>query len=244
MKHENLIPMNLQHFAEGGDQGGDGGSTDAQGGSNAGGVAGQQGSNAPQIDYEKIQQMLNGTLQAKEDTALKAYFKQQGLSQQEAEQAMATFKAEKAKNTPDANALQNQLTESQAELQAEKVNNAATMAAFGLGIDAKTIPYVLKLADLSGAIGADGKISNDNLTAALKKVLEDVPGVKTTGQQGSGFQFGANNSSDQANKTTDEKLELKNSEDIIHPRGKCIISSLFFWSFFLNCSLSSPNGRN
>ena len=34
----------------------------------------------PTIDYGKIQQMLDGTLAAKEDTALKAYFKQQGLS--------------------------------------------------------------------------------------------------------------------------------------------------------------------
>ena len=51
--------------------------------------AGQQ---PPQIDYAKIQQMLEGTLAAKEDTALKAYFKQQGLSQQEAEQAISAFK--------------------------------------------------------------------------------------------------------------------------------------------------------
>ena len=41
---------------------------------------GQQAS--PAIDYAKIQQMLDGTLAAKEDTALKAYFKQQGLSQE------------------------------------------------------------------------------------------------------------------------------------------------------------------
>lgn len=52
----------------------------------------------PTIDYGKIQQMLDGTLAAKEDTALKAYFKQQGLSQEEVEQAIAAFKAEKAKN--------------------------------------------------------------------------------------------------------------------------------------------------
>ena len=55
----------------------------------------QQGA-APAIDYGKIQQMLDGTLAAKEDTALKAYFKQQGLSQQEVEQAIAAFKQQKA----------------------------------------------------------------------------------------------------------------------------------------------------
>ena len=44
----------------------------------------QQGT-ASAIDYGKIQQMLDGTLEAKENTALKAYFKQQGLSQDEVE---------------------------------------------------------------------------------------------------------------------------------------------------------------
>ena len=41
----------------------------------------------PAIDYAKIQQMLEGTLAAKEDTALKAYFKQQGMSEEEMKQA-------------------------------------------------------------------------------------------------------------------------------------------------------------
>ena len=43
-------------------------------------ASGQQEQNQstnPVIDYDKIQQMLDGTLAAKEDTALKAYFKQQ-----------------------------------------------------------------------------------------------------------------------------------------------------------------------
>ena len=57
--------------------------------------------------------MLDGTLAAKEDTALKAYFKQQGLSQQEVEQAIAAFKQQKAANTPDVGAMQNQLTQAQ-----------------------------------------------------------------------------------------------------------------------------------
>ena len=76
----------------------------------------QQPQQAPAIDYNKIQQMLDGTLAAKEDTALKAYFKQQGLSQQEAEQAMEAFKTQKAKNQPDVGAMQTQLASAQAEI--------------------------------------------------------------------------------------------------------------------------------
>lgn len=151
----------------------------------------QQGA-APAIDYGKIQQMLDGTLAAKEDTALKAYFKQQGLSQQEVEQAIAAFKQQKAANTPDVGAMQTQLTQAQEAAKQAQIQNAAILAAVSLGIDAKTIPYILKMADLSQAVGQDGKVNEENLKAALNKVLEDVPGLKPQAAGTTGFvQVGA-----------------------------------------------------
>ena len=151
----------------------------------------QQGA-APAIDYGKIQQMLDGTLAAKEDTALKAYFKQQGLSQQEVEQAIAAFKQQKAANTPEVGAMQTQLTQAQEAAKQAQIQNAAILAAVSLGIDAKTIPYILKMADLSQAVGQDGKVNEENLKAALNKVLEDVPGLKPQAAGTTGFvQVGA-----------------------------------------------------
>ena len=134
----------------------------------------QQGA-APAIDYGKIQQMLDGTLEAKENTALKAYFKQQGLSQDEVEQAIAVFKQLKAANTPDVGAMQAQVTQAQTAAQQAQINSAATMAAVSLGISANTIPYVIKLADFSQVVGQDEKINEETLKAALNK---DVPGPK------------------------------------------------------------------
>lgn len=139
------------------------------------------------IDYEKIQQMLEGTLAAKEDTALKAYFKQQGLSQQEVEQAIATFKEQKAANQPDVAGMQNNLLAAQQEAQNARIESAATIAAVALGIDAKTIPYVLKMADLGQVMGKDGKINDEAMTQALNKVLEDVPGLKPAQSPQRGF---------------------------------------------------------
>ncbi len=160
------------------------------------------------IDYAKIQQMLDGTLAAKEDTALKAYFKQQGLSQEEAEQAMSAFKAEKAKNQPDVNAMQTQLAQTQAQMQKSKVENAAILEAVGMGLDAKTIPYVLKMADLSTAAGQDGKINNETIRSALNKVIEDVPQLKPQPQNGAGFrQVGGAGGGSGQNQTDDEKLK-------------------------------------
>lgn len=194
-KMRKRFPMNLQFFAdpEGG-QGGDPANTNTQNASNS-----QQN-----IDYDKIQQMLNGTLAAKEDTALKAYFKQQGLSQQEAEQAMAAFKAEKAKNQPDVGALQQQAAQAQAVAQQAQIQSAATMAAVTLGIDARTIPYVLKMADLSQAVGQDGKINEETIKNALNKVLEDVPALKPQAAGSSGFvQVGAASNNQQTGATND-----------------------------------------
>ena len=187
------MPMNIQFFAE---SGGDGGNGNPQGGQTPpqDAPAGQQ---PPQIDYAKIQQMLEGTLAAKEDTALKAYFKQQGLSQQEAEQAMSAFKAEKAKNQPDVGALQDQLAQSQKATRDALIQSAATMAAVSLGIDAKTVPYVLKMADLSQAMDEDGKLNEEAIKNALNKVLEDVPALKPQAQQASGFRMGAASGSQQ-----------------------------------------------
>lgn len=136
--------------------------------------------------------MLEGTLAAKEDTALKAYFKQQGLSQQEVEQAIETFKQQKAANTPDVGAMRVQVTQAQEAARQAQIQSAAVMAAVDLGIDSKTIPYVLKMADLSQAVGQDGKINEETLKAALNKVLEDVPGLKPQAAGTAGFvQVGA-----------------------------------------------------
>nr|DAO56926.1 MAG TPA: hypothetical protein [Caudoviricetes sp.] len=147
----------------------------------------RQGSTAPTIDYDKIQQMLNGTLAAKEDTALKAYFKQQGLSQEELEQAVATFKQQKAANQPDVTALKSEIdTYKQQALKAE-IEKTALFEVLGLGVDAKTAPYVIKMADLTGAIGQEGNINLEAVKKAVEKVLEDVPGLKPSATQTSGF---------------------------------------------------------
>lgn len=200
MKH--MLPMNLQLFAESG-----AGSTEP-------GVEGTQAtqqqtqaSAAPIIDYTKIQQMLEGTLAAKEDTALKAYFKQQGLSQEEMEQAITTFKQQKAAQQPDVNAIQQQLTQAQAIAQQAQLQSAATMAAVALGIDVKTIPYVLKMADLNQAMGQDGKVNEEALKTALNKVLEDIPALKPQAAGTTGFvQVGAA-SGGQTQQTVDTELD-------------------------------------
>ena len=148
------FPMNLQLFAEpaGGQQAGGG---TAGSGNAAGGGTGQQtgagtgAGSGPQFDYEKLANLIAGKTSVTEDTVLKSYFKQQGLSQEEMTQAIQAFKAQKAASQPDVGAIQAQAAQAQAAARQAQVENAAILAAVGLGVDAKTIPYLIKMSDLS-----------------------------------------------------------------------------------------------
>lgn len=172
-------------------------SSQANQGSQSAGAAGTQQSSG--IDYDKLAGIISGATSAKEDAVLKSYFKQQGLSQDEATQAMQQFKDQKAKNQPDVAALQSQAAQAQLTAQQATVNAAATLEAVGLGIDAKTIPYVLKLADMSQAVGQDGKVSEEAIRNAINKVIEDVPALKPSASEGKGFQVGGNGGGNQNN---------------------------------------------
>lgn len=195
------FPMNLQFFAEpagtAGGQQGDG--TGAAGGATGtSGGTGQQSGSGPQFDYEKLASLIAGKTSVTEDTVLKSYFKQQGLSQEEMAQAIQAFKTQKAASQPDVGALQSQASQAQAAARQAQVENAAILAAVGLGIDAKTIPYLIKMTDLSQVVGQDGKVSDEAVTNALKKTLEDVPGLKPQASGQTGFvQVGAASSGNQ-----------------------------------------------
>ena len=205
------MPMRLQFFAQPGGVGG-GSGTNEPGSPNPEpnnqNQNNQNNQNGTQIDYDKIQQMLNGTLKAKEDTALKAYFRQQGLSQEEVEQAINTFKQQKAANTPDVNAMQTQLTQAQDAMQKAQIENAAIMQAVQLGIDSKKIPFVLKLADLSEVVDKEGKINDATLKAHLNKVLEALPELKPQANQQTGFQIGASGSNQQQGNQNDQLASI------------------------------------
>jgi len=162
---------------------------------------------APAIDYDKIIQLVEGKQAATEDSVLKGYLKQQGLSQEEMSQAIAAFKQQKAASQPDVNAMQTQLTQAQAAAQQAMIDKAATMTAISLGLDVKSIPYLLKMADLSQAMGQDGKINEETMKNALNKVLEDVPALKPQPAQASGFVQVGTTGTGQQQTATDDALK-------------------------------------
>ncbi len=186
------LPINLQFFADGG---ADNGGQDNNAGGTNNDAAGQNSQGSAGIDYDKIQEIVNTATTKKENAVLKSYFQQQGLSEEEVSQAIATFKQNKQQQVEqqqNANAnLQNEVTTAQKDAEQARIELAATQVAMTLGINAKTLPYVLKMADFSKAKGTDGKISEDNVKAALEQVLKDVPALKPSTENNEGFQIGA-----------------------------------------------------
>lgn len=200
MHNKKLMKLNLQFFAEP-DNGGAGTQNPEPGNPNPNNQAGAQ--NPTAIDYDKIQSMLDGTLAAKETTALKAYFRQQGLSQEEAEQAMATFKQQRDANKPNVTELQNQASNAREAMIQSQIENKALLMHQELGIDIGTVSYLMKLADLKDVVDQNGAISDEKLKEALNKVLEDVPQLKKQQEHQQGFrQIGAGQSNQQKSNDT------------------------------------------
>lgn len=133
--------------------------------------------NAPAFDYDKLASLITGKQSVTEDTVLKSYFKEQGLSADEMKEAIGAFKKQKAKNTPDFAKMQSEVESANSAKLTAEVNQSATLEAVKQGVDIATIPYVLKMADFSKAV-TDGKVNAEKLTEAVKKVLDDIPALK------------------------------------------------------------------
>jgi hypothetical protein len=70
----------------------------------------------------------------------------------------------------------------------------------------KTLPYVLKMADLGNVKGHDGKVNQEAVKNALNKVLEDVPQLKPVASSNQGFQIGGA-AGNQDTKPTEDALK-------------------------------------
>lgn len=196
---EKRLPMNLQFFAS--DSAGTEGTQGTQAQTQQAGQQQAAGSTpaqantaptAPEIDYDKLASIIQGKQSVTEDKVLKTYFEQQGLSPEEMKQAIATFKNQKAKNQPDISAMQQQIATNAKLAQEAAVRQAATMEAVNLGLNAKTIEYVLKLASFEGCTSEKGEADPEKIKAAINKVLEDVPALKPAENQNTGFRIGGN----------------------------------------------------
>ncbi len=178
--------------------------------------ANQPNSNSNGIDYTKIQEMIDGRNARTEDSILKDYFQKQGLSTEEMKTAIDSFKTEKAQKVQEQNQnnlnLQNENATLKAQIQKMQIENKARDVAGEIGIDAKTVPFLIKLADLSTAVDGEGKISDEAIKTAFNDILEALPQLKAPFQENSqnntGFQkVGGENNESKNNENLDSVLK-------------------------------------
>ena len=81
---------------------------------------------------EQLDSMVQAREQRASNAALKSYFAQQGMTEEEITQAINTYKTNREKNKPDVSAMQAQIEQyKQSELTA-RLNQQATLTAFKL----------------------------------------------------------------------------------------------------------------
>ena len=204
MKDTFRFPLDIQFFAE--DPANDP-AEDGQGNNTESTEEKGDQNSQPVFDYDKLAGILEGRQKATEESVLKGYFKQQGITGEEAAQAIADFKKQKASKTPDIASIQAQLNAANSSALQATMENKALLMASDLGVDLKAMPYLIKMADLTEAV-KDGKVDDEKLKGALNKVLEAVPQLKakvTAGDgKGAGIRVGADTSGGSKKSEEDE----------------------------------------
>lgn len=181
--------FNIQLLDDGG-QGGAG--TNGGQGGNAGngngsqGNAGNNGGNGgATFSFQQAEEIANARATRAERAALASYFQQQGLSEDQINQAIADYKAQQAARQPNVDAITKERDEARAELAAIKNGQKLTQ----LGVRPEFSRFVLS--EIDALMKEDSKLDFDKAAA---KFLKDNPQYKTgngsyrvkTGTDGSG----------------------------------------------------------
>ena len=209
--------MNLQLFAESGaensgaENNGDGTNPNAKGNGGTDGAATGSKQTYTQEDLDKI--VIERTGRA-EKAALRSFFQQQGLTEEEANTAIADYKkakeaqAEASKNDAKAQADRADAAEKAAKDAIAKANAVliranAQIQASNLGVKSNKLDYVVKMADLTKiTIDDSGNPDEAAIKEAVEQVLKDVPELKDT-KETSGFKIGADGNKDKGGDNDD-----------------------------------------
>lgn len=149
----------------------------------------QQAAAAP--NYDEIFSKLDAILDKRSEGLAKSALKDNGIDEGEIAEIVKAYKEQKqTKANEQATALsdaQKQIAELQKQISDRAIDDALSTAALDLGVDAKQLPYVARLAARDGILGTDGKPDAEKVKAAINQVLEDVPALKASANANKGF---------------------------------------------------------
>lgn len=183
-KHFNIQLLDDGSQGGSGANGGQGGN--AGNGNGSQGNAGNNGGNGgATFSFQQAEEIANARAARAERAALASYFQQQGLSEDQINQAIADYKAQQAARQPNVDAITKERDEARAELAAIKNGQKLTQ----LGVRPEFSRFVLS--EIDALMKEDSKL---DFGRAAAKFLKDNPQYKTgngsyrvkTGTDGSG----------------------------------------------------------
>lgn len=207
--------LKLQLFAEGSAE--NSGADNAENNNpNAEGNGGNSSASGNKQTYtqEDLDKIVTERTGRAEKSALKSFFQQQGLTEEEANAAIADYKkskadkAEASKNDAKAQSERADQAEKRAQEATERANAmvikaSAHIQASSLGVKSNKLDYVVKMADLSKVtVDEHGTPDEVAVKAAIEQVLKDIPEFKES-KDSSGFKIGAD-----GNKETNNENDI------------------------------------
>ena len=167
--------------------------------------------NAP--NYDELFAKLDAILEKRSDGLAKSALKDNGIDESEAAEIAKAYREQKqAKANEQTTALsdaQKQIQDLQKQIADRAIDDAFNAAALELGVDAKQLPYVSRLASRDDILGADSKPDADKVKAAINKVLEDVPALKASANANQGFVTVGAKTTDSAGSGDDAEKKMR-----------------------------------
>lgn len=155
----------------------------------------QSNSTTVEIDYDKLASIVNKKSSTTEDKVLQGYFKSQGLNQDEVNEAIKTFKEQKAASETakqqEYQTLQQENEKLKAQMLNASIDTKVTELASGMGVNAEKMPFLQKMVDRSKASKEDGTLNDEEIKKAIEEVLKAFPefkGSSNTNNNQGGFQ--------------------------------------------------------
>ena len=143
-------------------------------------------------NYDEIFAKLDAILDKRADGLAKSALKDNGVDEGEIGEIVKAYRSQRqSKAAEKDNALtqaQKTIEDLQKQLSDRAIDDAMRAAAMEFGVDAKQLPYVIRLAERDGVLGADNIPDANKAAAAINKVLEDVHALKASANTNKGFQ--------------------------------------------------------
>lgn len=174
------------------------------------GASGAQ-QNAP--NYDEIFNKLDEVLNKRSDGLAKSVLKDNGIEEGEIADIVKAYREQKQAKANEQNTAlsdaQKQIQDLQKQIADRAIDDAFNAAALELGVDAKQLPYVSRLASRDDILGADNKPDADKVKAAINKVLEDVPALKASANANQGFVTVGAKTTDSAGSGEDAEKKMR-----------------------------------